>query len=691
MKCTAVEKVLAKLPGARQAGENQWLAKCPSHDDAKASLSVGLGDDGRALLRCHAGCAVESVVAAIGLKMADLMPNGQDATPTKAPAKPKTPNTMTAKSDPEAPPPWRRPIETTYDYTDEQGAVLFQAVRFGDGLFPRFMQRHQGNGNRWTWNIKGVRRVLYGLPMLLAADPHRRVFIVEGEKDVDRLLSLDMIATCNPMGAGSWLDEYSEHLKGRHCCIIADNDHPGRKHADEVVRSLQGVAAEARILELPGLPVAGDVSDWLDAGGTRDELKKLVKQTPVYGSDATEGPTKDDDSDGSDRSDDRKASKSGGRSQSSELVDLCEASGVEVFHEPGIGGDAYATIVVAGHRETYRLRSREFRRWLARQFWTSCGKAPNSQATQDALSVLAGKAHFECPECRVHLRLAEHDGAVYLDLGNGEWEAVEITPSGWRVVAEPPVRFRRTRGMRALPYPSTDGDIAALRPFLNLASNDAWILVTAFLLGTLKPAGPFPILVVNGEQGSCKSSLCRALRSLVDPNISDLRATPRDERDLVISANNGWLVAFDNLSHIRTWLSDALCRLATGGGFSTRELFTDQDEVILDVQRPIILNGIEELVTRGDLLDRSICITLPTIETGRRKTETEFWGAFERAKPRILGGLLNAVSTALKNVASTRLRLLPRMADFATWVVSAESALPFEAGAFMSAYNTNLN
>jgi len=410
-----------------------------------------------------------------------------------------------------------------------------------------------------------------------------------------------------------------------------------------------------------------------------------AKQTSADEPDASQGPTKGN------AGDDRKPSKSDRRSQSTELVDLCDAMGVELFHEPGISGDDFATIIDGRHRETYRLRSREFRRWLSRQFWTEHGKAPSSQATQDALSVLAGKAHFEGPEHGVHLRLGSHDGNVYLDLGNESWEAVEITPKGWRIISDLPIKFRRSRGMRALPYPTQGGDINALRPFLNVRSNDDWVLVVAFLLGTLKPDDPFPILVLGGEQGSCKSTASRVLRSLVDPNTSDLRATPRDERDLVISANNSWLLVYDNLSHIRSWLSDAICRLATGGGFATRELFTDQDEIIMDVQRPIILNGISELATRGDLLDRSICVTLPTIGVGQRKTESEFWGAFELAKPLILGGLLNAVSTALRNVGSTRLHSLPRMADFAAWVVAAESALPFEAGAFMRAYNTNLN
>lgn len=654
-----IEIVPSKLPSARQAGENQWLAKCPAHDDAKASLSIGMGDNGKVLLKCQAQCPTETVCEALGLRMSDLFP-------------------ATGK-------PARKRIVATYNYRAENGNLLYQTVRYE----PKdFRQRHPDGNGGWIWNLNGVKRILYNLPALVKADSSELVFIVEGEKDADRLIGLGVLTTTCPMGAGKWSKVDASPLNGHPVAVFRDNDDSGHEHQRDVANRLYRKVREVKLIELLGLGPKQDVSDWLDSGHTVKELVALVWTTPAYQPDATQAPPKDDDDDAND---DRKPSESSRRSQSSELVDLCDTSGVELFHEPGIGGDAYAIVANGRHRETYRLRSKEFRRWLGRQFWMAHGKVPNSTAIQDALAVLGGKAHFECPEHKVHLRLASHDGNVYLDLANEAWEAIEITLAGWRVVAEPPVRFRRTRGMRALPYPSVDGDIAALRPFLNIGSNDAWVLVVAFLVGTFKPDGPFPILVLNGEQGSCKSTASRVLRSLVDPNVSDLRATPRDERDLVISANNGWLVVFDNLSHIRAWLSDAMCRLATGGGFATRELFTDQDELILDVQRPIILNGIEELATRGDLLDRSICLTLPTIATSQRKTESEFWGAFERAKPQILGGLLNAVSAALQNVASTRLRSLPRMADFATWVVAAEPALPFQAGAFMAAYNINLN
>ena len=259
------------------------------------------------------------------------------------------------------------------------------------------------------------------------------------------------------------------------------------------------------------------------------------------------------------------ADQAEGQSQATRLVTLATDAGVELFHTPD--GEAYASILVEGHTETWPLKVKGFRRWLARLFYEEYDKTPGSQALQDALGVLEGKALYDGPEYPVYTRLAEHNGAIYLDLGNAAWQAVEITPNGWQVIDTPPVKFRRAKGMLPLPEPVPGGSLAALRPFVNLASEEDWRLLVSWLLAALRPVGPYPVLVIYGEQGSAKSSLVRVLRALVDANTAALRTTPRDERDLMIAANNGWLIALDNLSHLPDWLSDALCRLATGSGF----------------------------------------------------------------------------------------------------------------------------
>lgn len=375
------------------------------------------------------------------------------------------------------------------------------------------------------------------------------------------------------------------------------------------------------------------------------------------------------------------------RSQADRLVALAES--VDLFHTPGgVDSEAYASIPVNGHRETWPIRAKGFRRWLARQFYLEHEKVPGSQALSDALHVIAGRAIYDADEHDAHVRLAEHDGAIWLDLANADWQAVQITSDGWRVVASDavPVRFIRKRGMLPLPAPESGGHVDELRSLVNLPGDQEWRLVAAWLVATIRPRGPYTILCVNGEHGSAKSTLCRVARALIDPNVAPLRRPPKDDRDLMIAASNGWIVAYDNLSSVPVALSDALCCLATGGGFGTRELYSDDQEKLFDAVRPVMINGIEDLATRADLLDRSICLVLPEIPDRRRIDEKELWERFEQARPRILGALLDAAATALRNLPNVKLESKPRMADFATWVTAAESAFGWSTGTFINVY-----
>ena len=204
----------------------------------------------------------------------------------------------------------------------------------------------------------------------------------------------------------------------------------------------------------------------------------------------------------------------------------------------------------------------------------------------------------------------------------------------------------------------------------------------------LRNRGPYPVLVLSGERGSAKSTFSAVLRSLLDPNTAPLRALPREDRDLFIAANNGHVLAFDNVSRLPAWISDTLCRLATGGGFAVRQLYTDQDEVLFDAARLVILNGIEDIVTRPDLADRTIFLILEPIPEDRRRPEKDLWAEFDTVRPQRLGTLLDAVSHGLKRLPDTRLDSLPRMADFALWATACDTAL-WPAGTFRAAYTGN--
>jgi hypothetical protein len=372
--------------------------------------------------------------------------------------------------------------------------------------------------------------------------------------------------------------------------------------------------------------------------------------------------------------------------KASELVDVARAEIIELFHTPD--GDAHATIAVGDHVETHALRTKPFKSWLSKRCYDKTGAAAGAQRIQDALAVLEGEALYSGREAPVFVRLAEHNGPIYLDLTDSNWRAVEITASGWRVIDDPPVKFRRSRGMLPLPEPACGGSVALLRKYINVTDSE-WPLFVAVLLASLWPRGPFAITFLHGEQGSAKSTAAKVFRRLVDPNVAPLRSEPREPRDLAIAARNGWVVMLDNLSKMSVWFSDALCRLATGGGFATRELYSDFDEVLFDAMRPAVITSIEEIAHRSDVLDRSVVLTLGPIAEDQRQPEDEFWAEFDREAPAILGALLDALVVTMQRLPTVTLGWLPRMADFAKLFTAAEPALGFPAGTIMAAYLAN--
>ena len=378
----------------------------------------------------------------------------------------------------------------------------------------------------------------------------------------------------------------------------------------------------------------------------------------------------------------------GKRSQATQLLEL--VGDVEFFHTPD--DVPYARIERDGHYEVWSLGSKAIRAWLSRRFHQVFGRAAGGQALREALDVLVGRALFDGSECPVYVRIAGVGRDIYLDLGDPLWQAVRITAAGWEVVADPPVRFRRPKGLLRLAVPVRGGTLAQLRRYVNVRDDDQdnqWRLFVGCLVAAFRPNGPYPILALNGEHGSAKSTTAKIHRRLVDPNKSVTRAAPRDERDLAIAATNGAVISLDNLSTVPDWLSDTLCRVSTGLGFSTRTLYENDEETLFDACRPIVINGIGVLGTRSDLLDRTIELELPRIPDDRRQDEAQFWAAFDREQPAILGALLDAVSGAIGQLDAVKLERAPRMADFARWVVAAEPALGWPTGSFLKAYTGN--
>ncbi len=373
------------------------------------------------------------------------------------------------------------------------------------------------------------------------------------------------------------------------------------------------------------------------------------------------------------------------KNQTTDLLGIANAA--EYFRDPD--EIPYADIISEdGYRQTYGVTSEAFKKWLRGEYYKKNKASIASEVLNTTIATLAARAQTEGTVHPVALRCGKLDDKVYIDLCNDKWQAIEVSKDGYKIVDNPPLRFRRRKGMKALPMPERGGSVFDLKPFVNVSDKRGFVLIISWLLAALSGQAPFPVLVVVGEQGTAKSTLMSFLRDLVDPNAAPLRTLPREVRDLFIAANSGWILAFDNLSNMQFWISDALCRLATGGGFATRTLYTDEDEMLFNAARPIMLNGIDNVAPRGDLIDRAIVLMLDPIPEENRKTAKELNAAFAAACPKILGALLDMLAHGLRMLPETKLDASPRMADFAHLAAACETAV-WPQGTFMEAYEAN--
>lgn len=564
----------------------------------------------------------------------------------------------------------------TWTYRNAAGELLGFVHRFdppeGKEFRPQTLWREADGTLLWRFESWPAPRPLYGLDRLAAAEASVVVVITEGEKACDaagRLLP-GCIAVSPPNGSKSAGRADWSALRGRRVVVWPDADEAGAGFAEAVDKKLAQIAASVAIAANPdGVAEGWDAADAEREGWTCDSAAKLIDAAcAVDTGDAGEA-------DG------------GGRKRRPRADALMSAlSDLELWHDADAAG--YATISVKGHRENWALRSAAFKRWLANFARVASGAVPSGSALDDVIRTLEAVAVNERKLHRPFIRVGEAGDAIFFDLCNDDWTAVRITARGWDVVV-PEVKFIRTPAMRPVPTPEAGDYIERLRELINVKTDADFMLTCSWLVAALRPRGPYPILVVNGEQGTGKSTFARLLRLLIDPNLAAIRAIPKDDRDLIVSAMNSHILAYDNLSTVPEWLSDALCRISTGGGFATRQLHTDRDEIICDVQRPIILNGIPNLTSREDLADRALNVTLAVIDKAHRRTERALYEEFEKHRPLITGALFDAVSTGLRNIDSVRLEEMPRMADFVEWTVAAEAGLGWEPGAFQAVYSSN--
>jgi Bifunctional DNA primase/polymerase, N-terminal len=353
------------------------------------------------------------------------------------------------------------------------------------------------------------------------------------------------------------------------------------------------------------------------------------------------------------------------------------------FHTPD--QVPYADVIVNGHRHTYAVRSRAFRMWLTGQYLEREDKGVGAQTLQDTFNTLEAIAICRGETREVHLRIAEYQGKLYLDLATPDWKAIEIDASGWRIVAEPPIRFWRPESMLPLPVPIEGGKLEELRELISV-DDDSWVSICTFLLFSFMPNRTYPVLILSAMRGSGKTTAAEIIKGLIDPCKAPLVKITGDTHKLAVTASKRWMMVYDNVSHISNDESDDLCRLATGFGYSTRTLHTTDEETTFEFTRPQIITAIDALANRDDLADRVILAQLGEISENKRLPYAELQQKIEAARPRILGAMLTVISQTLAEMPHTNPERLPRMADYAKFSIAAETALGLHKGQFMKVY-----
>ena len=355
-------------------------------------------------------------------------------------------------------------------------------------------------------------------------------------------------------------------------------------------------------------------------------------------------------------------------------------------------GDVFVDLWMDGVRHTVGVKSEAFTGLLyliAAQ--AAPGKMVSAKAVDEIRAYCVGTALASQRIFPAHVRIGGDHRALWYDLGDDTREMVKWVGGTWSLVrpSEEAPRFYRPSGMLQQVMPKGEGAnlVELLRKHVRARPDDLY-LIAAWLVGSFKVGGPYPILIINGEQGSSKSTTTRLLRRLVDPHARDMREPPNSNRDLVAAVKNSYVLAIDNVSSLQGGLSDSLCRISTGtGALGGRALYTDSDEAAFTACRPIVLNGIPAFAEREDLVSRSINVELPAIPASERVDDDSFWARFEEDMPLLLATLFDCVAQAQRNFAEVRLNESPRMANFARW---AYAGLGHEDGSrFLDAYSRN--
>jgi 5S rRNA maturation endonuclease (ribonuclease M5) len=649
----SLQQIVAQLRVVRGPdSRGEYVAWCPFHGDGRGEPphepNFWISERGAYCYACKWGGSLRKLAKDLGIGLSE-----------------KEPSDMSGK------------IIACFKYFDENGTLLYEVLR----RYPKkFQQRRPDGQGGWIYKLGNIRRVLYRLPELLSSQ-EGIVHIVEGEKDVDRLRELGLVATTNSEGAEKWRPEHAEFLRGREVVILPDNDEPGRRHAALVVKSLTGIAKSVKVVNLPELLTKGDVSDWLAAGHTVEELGELVTVAECVCPVGTQP--------GIDFDPEPATPSKAELAQADRIVKLATDSGAELFRD--IRGEPYCRFSVNGHEEVWSTGSRQSRAWLTQLYGDSTRKFPNLSAMKTAVNALDAMAVLRGRVLEVQNRVAGTPTEIFVDLSDPDWQAVSVTAEGWNVVQRVDIPFRRYKHQAPHIPPVIGGTLDDLSQFINVSNPQHLLLLKVYIVSTLIPWIPHPVLNLYGPKGSSKSTFAKLLRLLLDPSVTLTQTLPTKPDDLIQQLDHNWMSNYDNLSGFPDWVSDVFCRAVTGEGMSKRSLFTNDDDFIYSYRRCVVLNGINISASRSDLLDRSILIGFQPISGKKRMSEEDLWKLFGERRAGLFGAILTTLSKALAIKSQLHLSDLPRMADFAHYGAAVAMAMGYTADEFLSAYETNVS
>jgi hypothetical protein len=571
-------------------------------------------------------------------------------------------------------------IIAIHPYTDKDGNVLFYKLRFKNPESGKKEIRPvHYNNNRIVMGEKNTRdkKPLYNLKMLLERK-NQPVWICEGENCVDKLTESGVLATtsggANSMNQADW-----SVLSGRDIILWPDNDEQGIKYAHAVGTELSRLGCKTKLVDIDklNLPDKGDCVDWhkMQIDNNIEVTEKHLAELPQVHFNPKEknkSPAKN------------KTPPSG---QPIKIINFIKNNYLLFRNE---NNECFIQDKKTNEITRLDKKDNRFRTLLQMTYYKETGATLREQAITDAVGTLIGLTIQQGERHEVFIRAGQHEYSYYLDLGQAKNNrVVEITAEGWQIVDNASVKFFRPDGLLSLPDPDKNGDISPLWDLINIPEEDR-ILVIAWLCECLRSNTPFPILELFGEQGSAKSTTQDILRSVIDPNHSNLRSPPRKIDDVFATAYTNLILSYENISTLNHAMQNTFCSIATGVGDASRKLFTNYGEALIKVKRPIILNGISICVVSQDLVDRTVMLELPAI-TERIEIST-LKEKFNQYHASILGGLLNIMASALSYLPEVRQdKSRERLIEFFYLGKAVNMAMKGTSDHFETTYRINRN